>query len=342
MLGRFKSRGLLASLAGIWLALPAAADHTFLSLPIECEIGLDCYIQNYVDTDPSEGTQDYTCGSLSYDTHRGTDIRIRGVKEMQKGVTIVAAAAGVVTGVRDGMKDISIRKIKDPDQIRQIKTKSALGNAVVIRHDHGLVAYYGHLREGSVVVQKGQRVTRGEPLGFVGLSGDTKFPHVHFEVRRKGKVVDPFTGLDAPADCHTKSGTPLWHPDTFAKAKYVSTGLHAAGFSTVKPDMEGIDAGRYDESSLDQDSPALLFWAMVYGPRAGDKEFIKLIGPDSEVLAQHDNIVSKNQAQKFMYIGKLRRDAWHTGTYMGVYALRRGPAGSEETVVEVERAVQIR
>jgi len=178
-------------MAWCWLTFPAAADHTFLSLPIDCEIGASCYIQNYVDADPSAGAQDYTCGFLAYATHRGMDFRIRGLKAMEKGVMIVAAAPGMVTGVRDGMKDISVHDVKDPQRLQVIKTKSALGNAVVIRHDHGVV-YYGHLREGSVAVRKGQRVDRGEVLGFVGLSGDTEFPHIHFEVRRNGRVIDPF------------------------------------------------------------------------------------------------------------------------------------------------------
>lgn len=329
-------------MAWCWLTLPAAADHTFLSLPIDCEIGASCYIQNYVDADPSAGAQDYTCGFLAYDTHRGTDFRIRGLKAMEKGVMIVAAAPGMVTGVRDGMKDISVRDVKDPQRLQAIKTKSALGNAVVIRHDHGVVAFYGHLREGSVAVRKGQRVDRGEVLGFVGLSGDTEFPHIHFEVRRDGRVIDPFSGLDAPAGCHETSGTPLWHPETFAKLKYVPTGLHAAGFSTAIPDSASVEAGQHDDRDLSQESPAIVFWVMVYGPRAGDKEFLKLIGPDSEILAEQTNVASKNQAQKLIYMGKRRRQAWRPGTYTGVYTLRRGGVGLEETVVEVERVVQIR
>tara|TARA_B100000029_G_scaffold461042_1_gene492511 strand:- start:904 stop:1161 length:258 start_codon:yes stop_codon:yes gene_type:complete len=70
-------------LAGcLWIATPALADHTFLSMPIDCEVGKDCYIQDYVDTDPGAGVADYTCGMRAYDTHRGTDFRIRGLKAM--------------------------------------------------------------------------------------------------------------------------------------------------------------------------------------------------------------------------------------------------------------------
>lgn len=324
-------------------AVSASADHTFLNLPIECEIGKDCYIQNYVDADPSKGAQDYTCGSLAYDTHRGTDFRIRGLKAMKAGVSIVAAAPGVVTAVRDGMRDISVRKIEDPRQLRYIKEKAALGNAVVIQHDHGVVAYYGHLRNGSVLVRKGQRVVRGEPLGLVGLSGDTEFPHIHFEVRRQGKVVDPFTGLDAPADCRATPDTPLWHPEAFARIPYVRTGLHAAGFSTVKPDAQSIDEGRYDATTLGRAAPALLFWAMVYGPRLGDDEFLQFIAPDGTVLAEHRNTVKRDQAQSWRAVGKRRPgQAWPMGDYTGRYVLSRDGSGTREIIVEVERTLAVK
>ena len=336
-------RYVLSAIAWFWLVPLAAADHTFLNLPIDCEIGASCYIQNYVDADPSSGAQDYTCGSLTYDTHRGTDIRIRGLKAMMEGVLVVASAPGVVTGMRDGMQDINIRNVTEPKRLRHIKREAALGNVVAIQHDHGVVAYYGHMRKGSVTVRKGQRVARGEALGFVGLSGDTEFPHIHFEVRRMGKVVDPFTGLDAAAGCRTVSGTPLWHPEVIARMAYVSTDLHAAGFSTSMPDAQSIEAGRYDGIKIDRNAPALLFWTMVYGARGDDTEFLQLIAPDGSVLAEQQKRIERNKAQIWRAVGKRRRGGpWPIGVYTGRYILTRGPKGSEKTVVEVERVVQIR
>tara|TARA_A100001037_G_scaffold306567_1_gene352793 strand:+ start:5356 stop:5622 length:267 start_codon:yes stop_codon:yes gene_type:complete len=72
-----------------------------------------------------------------------------------------------------------------------------------------------HFTDTCVRVRKGQRVARGEQLGLVGLSGDTQVPHIHFEVKRDGKIVDPFTGLNPSAGCGDQSGVPLWHPETF-------------------------------------------------------------------------------------------------------------------------------
>src|SRR5690606_21465600 len=47
--------------------------------PVNCDVGRDCFIQQYVDHDAGDGYSDYRCGPLSYDTHKGTDIRIPGI-----------------------------------------------------------------------------------------------------------------------------------------------------------------------------------------------------------------------------------------------------------------------
>ena len=47
-----------------------------LGLPIACEPGRTCYIQNYTDVDPSASARDYKCGTLTYDGHNGTDFRL--------------------------------------------------------------------------------------------------------------------------------------------------------------------------------------------------------------------------------------------------------------------------
>jgi murein DD-endopeptidase MepM/ murein hydrolase activator NlpD len=65
------------------------------------------------------------------------------------------------------------------------------GNLVVVDHGGGLETRYGHL--GRIDVQVGQRVAAGEPVGEVGATGRATGPHLHFEVRRDGRTVDPVT-----------------------------------------------------------------------------------------------------------------------------------------------------
>ncbi len=66
---------------------------------------------------------------------------------------------------------------------------SGYGNAVVIMHDNGLQTLTGHM--SSLNVSAGQRVNRGDVVGYCGSTGNSTGPHVHFEVRVNGETVDP-------------------------------------------------------------------------------------------------------------------------------------------------------
>jgi murein DD-endopeptidase MepM/ murein hydrolase activator NlpD len=63
------------------------------------------------------------------------------------------------------------------------------GTYVVLAHAGGLTTLYGHLLQPLVGV--GQRVSRGQPIGLVGSTGNSTGPHLHFEVRLADKPVDP-------------------------------------------------------------------------------------------------------------------------------------------------------
>ncbi len=114
------------------LATPAVASDLLLDWPVDCTLGEDCYIQQYVDHDPGPGAQDFTCGSLSYDGHSGTDIALPTLAAMEVGVQVLAAAAGTVVGVRDEMPD-QILTAENRDSIKG----RACGNRVAIRHGEG-------------------------------------------------------------------------------------------------------------------------------------------------------------------------------------------------------------
>ena len=82
-----------------------AADPFHLTFPLECTMGGDCFVQNYVDHDPGPGYRDYHCGAMTYDGHDGTDFRIPSMAIQHKGIAVLAAANGVVKRVRDGVPD---------------------------------------------------------------------------------------------------------------------------------------------------------------------------------------------------------------------------------------------
>src|SRR5688572_8677272 len=82
----------IALLVGAQSSRPATAFE--LSMPIECDVGTSCVIQNYVDHDPSAGYRDFRCGSLTYDGHGGTDFRLLDMASQRRGVNVLAASKG--------------------------------------------------------------------------------------------------------------------------------------------------------------------------------------------------------------------------------------------------------
>ena len=78
-------------------ALPAAGDIT-LAPPIDCDLGADCYIQQYFDHDASRGAHDYLCAPLSYDDHAGTDFALRTLDQMLEAHEHIALLVGEYGG----------------------------------------------------------------------------------------------------------------------------------------------------------------------------------------------------------------------------------------------------
>ena len=181
---------LAAILAGLLVAVAARAEMpTDLALPIDCKPGEDCWIIRYVDLDrgPASSTMPWIAHRRRQ-WHRFRNPRSRGDGS---GVEVRAAAAGVVDALRDGIPDVSVE-----EGGREAIAGKECGNGIRIAHGDGWTTWYRHLRRGSLMVQKGDRVEVGQPLALVGLSGETSFPHLHFDVRHGDQVIDPFIGLE--------------------------------------------------------------------------------------------------------------------------------------------------
>lgn len=73
--------------------------------------------------------------------------------------------------------------------VLRARRNGRLGNSVDLSHGHGVVTRYGHL--ASYDVEPGQRIRRGEVIGFVGNTGRTTGFHLHYEVRIEGQPVNP-------------------------------------------------------------------------------------------------------------------------------------------------------
>jgi murein DD-endopeptidase MepM/ murein hydrolase activator NlpD len=103
--------------------------------------------------DPFTGQQDF---------HPGLDI------SAPIGTKVTAPADGVVISTGD---------------------KGGYGNAIVIDHQYGVVTRYGHL--SGFNVRPGQRVRRGEVIGYVGDTGRSTAPHLHYEVWVRDQAQNP-------------------------------------------------------------------------------------------------------------------------------------------------------
>jgi len=309
--------GLLATMAVLFTARFTLAAPPVLGLPINCQVGVDCYIQNFVDHDHGPGWRDYTCGSLSYDGHNGTDFGVADLVTMKAGVDVLAASAGTVIAVRDGEPDLSVRQ-----RGRNSLAGKDAGNSVRLRHSDGWETQYGHMKRGSITVRAGQKVESGTVLGQVGLSGNTEFPHVDFAVRHLGRPVDPFA--PAQQDCGG-SEKALWDPALVKTLSYRPTGLLIAGFSPELPRREQVDAGDYSATKLALDASSIVFWVVMFGLQEGDILEVRLSNTRGQVLSNSRKTVDSNKAMAFAFVGKRNTgEVWPTGTYTGRVILYRG------------------
>lgn len=291
----------------------ASAEAISLALPVDCDLSQTCYIQQYTDRDPGPGATDYTCASLSYDGHKGTDFAVPTLRDMAAGVNVLAAAPGTVLGVRDGMDDRGYT----PARAAEFEGREC-GNGVVIQHADGWQTQYCHLKQGSVTVASGDAVNAGDKLGQIGQSGNAAFPHVHLSVRKDGAVVDPFDP-DGTLTCNAPGDSTLWAQ----RPAYQPGGLLSTGFATAIPEFDAIKAGTAARTSLTTKDPAIVFYGHVFGTRGQDILRLTIDGPDGQVVS-NDSEMPRAQAQAFRAVGKKRSTApWPAGTYTGTATLIR-------------------
>lgn len=313
----------LALFAAVSVVAPSFALE--LRLPVDCEVGKTCFVQSYVDRDASQSARDYTCGTQTYDGHNGTDFRVPDAQRVRKGVDVLAAADGLVTGARDGMADLSIRA---PGAVSV--TGRECGNGVAVRHDDGFETQYCHLAKGSVRVRIGEEVKAGQPIGQIGLSGQTEFTHLHFTLRSAGRTVDPFA-YDAPENgCN--GGKSLWQPDVRAALAYRAATVINRGFAAKAVSMADIESGATPQPGAD--APVFVAYVRAIGLKAGDVQQIRLVGPDGAVLVdQTAKPLERAQAQYMLFVGRKRPlIGWKPGSYRATYRVQReGALALEES-----------
>lgn len=108
---------------------------------------------------------------------RGSVFGVFGTREFHPGVDLRANSGTPVIASADGVVKSAVQ------------SPYGYGNHVILLHSSGYETLYGHLR--SVSVKNGEEIRAGQLLGYSGSTGASSGPHLHYEIRMKGKVIDP-------------------------------------------------------------------------------------------------------------------------------------------------------
>ena len=99
-----------------------------------------------------------------------------GYKRLHRGLDISNNTGTPIIATADGV-------------INKTATDNGLGKFIVIDHGYGFKTRYGHLSK--ISVKRGQKVKRGDVIGLMGSTGYSTGPHLHYEVIRNGKFLNP-------------------------------------------------------------------------------------------------------------------------------------------------------
>ncbi|MBV8193336.1 MAG: M23 family metallopeptidase [Alphaproteobacteria bacterium] len=99
---------------------------------------------------------------------------------MHNGVDLVAPTGTPIHAASDG-------------KVVGAAPNAGYGNWIRIEHAHNVATVYGHLSEFAPGISAGVEVHQGQVIGFVGNTGRSTGPHLHFEVIKDGKAIDPLT-----------------------------------------------------------------------------------------------------------------------------------------------------
>ena len=313
------------ALAAIVISSSATGDDaqpTF-ELPVACAMGEQCFVQNHVDHDAGPGFGDYTCGSLSFDRHTGTDFTMVDRAPGVEPVAVLAAADGRV-------KTVGV----PPDTASPLHWTQP-GHHVMIDHGDGWTTLYAHMAPGSITVDVGATVVAGERLGAIGATGDARFAHLHFEVQHDGAVVDPFSGTGPGIICGVSLAS-LWSDEAISALAYRPTGLLRHGFAGGL-----IRDGAAPALSL-PDAATIVFWADLFGLMPGDRVEAQLLAPDGRVLAAEPTDIDTVAARLLTQAGYRKPETgWPAGAYRGSVTLMRPGSDGWQIIADAEMTLHM-
>ena len=114
---------------------------------------------------------------------------LKGVKKMHNGIDLVAKH-------KDGYGAIDWITAHSSGVVHSTGFDSSAGNYVYIEVAPGVLMAYFHLKDNTTKVKKGDKVAKGDVIGYMGSTGNSTGAHLHFGIKDNGKWVDPTPYLD--------------------------------------------------------------------------------------------------------------------------------------------------
>ncbi|MDY0088892.1 MAG: peptidoglycan DD-metalloendopeptidase family protein [Flavobacteriaceae bacterium] len=252
-------------------------------------------ISGYVDHNAAYPNQltDYNCGNRTYDTasgynHQGVDIYTWpfGWKQMDNNqAEIIAAASGQIIAKGDGQYDRSCQFNSNP------------WNAVYVMHSDGSIAWYGHMKSGSLTTKPvGSFVEQGEYLGIVGSSGNSTGPHLHFEVYEDStytQLLDPYAG-----NCNNLNENSLWE----SQKPYINPNVNAALTHSAPPVFPTCPQTEISHEANEFAVGQMIYFAVFLRDQvAGTILNLKIIRPDNSIFENWNSSLQQNYNSSYWY-----------------------------------------
>lgn len=251
---------------------------------------------------------------MSYDGHQGADAGVLMWDEMAVGVPVYAAVDGTVVIAHDGFNDMNVCNGADD------------GNYIIIDNGGGWQTWYFHLRKGSVAVAPGQIVAAGQQIGFMGSSGYSCGPHLHFQTMFNGNVVEPFSGACNPAASMWAAQPPVNALSVGDMAFLQNPPSFYLPVQTIPRDGEILMTG-----------VGAIFWARLLNLPANSTFHLRYYAPDDSLAYDEPTYPFNNTTQYGDSWYWFWRDFWQLHSIAGIYRLKFDVNGA--TVIDAPFSV---
>ena len=138
---------------------------------------------------------------------------ILGFSKMHKGVDFSAKRGTPIMAAGDGRVTFAGRN-------------GSFGRFVEIKHLNNFSTRYAHLYKFSKDIKKGKIVKQGQIIGFVGTSGRSTGPHLHYEVKHKNRIINPMTlKLESSVNVDENEMPNFYANISLTRERFLSTSL---------------------------------------------------------------------------------------------------------------------